>query len=246
MRGKGAIAIIPVKGTLTTEGLYFGLVASSRGLIQAIDESERRKKIKAVIFEINSPGGTPFAAKEIATRIKAMAKPTIAWVREYATSGAYWIASACDEIVADELSTVGSIGVITIRPDIGELLKKFGVDVETLKTGIYKGLGLPYEKPTAEERELLTSELEEIKESFLRAIGENRHLTEETLKELATAKIYLGREAKTLGLVDHLGGKDMAIARAKELSGIKREKLIDYSERRRIGVLRRLLDELLR
>jgi protease-4 len=246
MKGRGAIAIIPVKGTLKTEGLYFGLMASSQGIIQAIDEVERRKKLKAAIFEINSPGGTPFAAKEVATRITAMTKPAIAWVREYATSGGYWIASACDEIVADELSTVGSVGVISIRPDIGELLKKFGVDIETLKTGMYKGLGLPYEKPTAEERELLTSELEEIKESFLSAIGTNRHLDDATLKELATAKIYLGLEAKTLGLIDHLGGKELAIARAKELAGLKREKLIDYGDRRRMGMLRRLLEELLR
>ena len=194
MKGRGAIAIIPVKGALASEGLYFGLVASSQAIIQAIDEVERRKKLKAAIFEINSPGGTPFAAKEVATRITAMVKPTIAWVREYATSGGYWIASA----------------------------------------------------PTTEERELLTSELEEIKESFLNAIKANRHLDDVALQELATAKIYLGREAKTLGLIDHLGGKDLAIARAKALAGLKREKLIDYGERRRMGMLRRLLEELLR
>ena len=72
---------------------------------------------------LNSPGGTPFASKEIAMSIENMDKPAIAWVREYAASGAYWIASACDEIVADELSTVGSIGAMSIRPDISELMK---------------------------------------------------------------------------------------------------------------------------
>jgi protease-4 len=246
MRNKGFIAIIPVKGTITAEGSYFGAMATSQELLWAIEDAEKRKKIKAVIFEINSPGGTPFAAKEVATRIKEMEKPTVAWVREYATSGAYWIASACNEIVADELSTLGSIGVLSIRPDIGELLKKFGIDVETLKTGIYKGLGLPYEKPTDEERELLTKELDEIKDTFLTAIAENRNLNDEIVKELATAKVYLGREAREMGLVDHLGGKDLAIARAKERSGIKREKLRYYEERRRRGFLRRLIEELLR
>ncbi len=246
MRTKGKIAIIPIKGTITAEGSYFGLMATSHELIQIIEDVEKRKRIKAVIFEINSPGGTPFAAKEIAERIKDMEKPTVAWVREYATSGSYWIASACDEIVADELSTLGSIGVMSIRPDIGELLKKFGIDVETLRTGIYKGLGLPYEKPTEEERELLTKELDEIKDRFLAAIAENRKLDDETVKELSTAKVYLGREAKELGLIDHLGGKDEAIQRAKELSGIKREKIIHYGERRRRGFLRGLIEEMLR
>jgi len=175
-----------------------------------------------------------------------MKKPTVAWIREYATSGAYWIASACDEIIADELSTVGSIGVMSIRPDIGELLKKFGIDIETLKTGIYKGLGLPYEKPTEEERALLKRELDEIKDYFLNAIARNRKLDEETLKELSTGKVYLGREAKELGLVDQLGGKELAIKRAKELSGLKREKIVAYGERRRKGFLRRVIEELLR
>lgn len=246
MRAKGSIAIIPVKGTITAEGSYFGLMSTSPEIIRAIEDAEKRKKIKAVIFEVNSPGGTPFAAKEVAMRIKDMEKPTIAWVREYATSGGYWIASACDEVVADELSTVGSIGVLSIRPDIAELLKKFGIDVETLKTGIYKGVGLPYEKPTEAERELVQQELDEIKDSFLTAIAANRNLDDETVKELSTAKVYLGREAKEIGLIDLIGGKEAAIDRAKERSGIKREKLIDYSERRRRGFLRGLIEDMLR
>lgn len=246
MKVKGLIAVIPIKGPITAEGFYFGLISTTHEIIRAIEEVEKKRRIKAAIFEINSPGGTPFAAKEVATLIKNMKKPSIAWVREYATSGAYWIASACDEIVADELSTMGSIGVMSIRPDIGELLKKFGIDVETLKTGVYKGLGLPYEKPTEEERALLAKELDEIRDSFLSAVAENRKLNEEIIKELATAKVYLGREAKELGLIDHLGGKELAISRAKERAGIKREKIINYEERRRRGFFRGLIEELLR
>ena len=107
-------------------------------------------------------------------------------------------------------------------------------------------MGLPYEKPTEEERELLRKELDEIKDSFLNAIAQNRKLGEEILKELSTGKVYLGREAKEIGLVDHLGGKELAIRRAKERSGIKREKIISYGERRRRGFLRRLIEEMLR
>jgi len=246
MIGKGLIAIIPIKGAITSAELYLGFTSPSHNIIGTIEDAEKKSRIKAVIFEINSPGGTPFASKEVATAIENMKKPTIAWIREYATSGAYWVASACDEIVADELSTVGSIGVMSIRPDICELLKKFGIDVVTLKTGIYKGLGLPYEKPTEEERELLKKELDEIKESFLNAIAQNRKLDEERIKELSTGKVYLGREAKEIGLVDHLGGKELAIQRAKERSGIKYEKMIVYGERRRRGFLRRLIEEMLR
>jgi protease-4 len=246
MEEKGSIAIIPVKGMITSEESVFGLMAASTVMIKYIEEVGNKKKIKAVIFEINSPGGTPFASKEIATYIENLNKPAIAWVREYAASGAYWIASACDEIVADELSTVGSIGAMSIRPDIGELMKKFGIDVETLRTGIYKGLGLPYEKPTEEERELMKKELDEIQDNFLNAVAKNRELQESKMKELSTAKVYLGREAKEMGLIDHLGGKELAIRIAKERSGIKKEKIIDYGERKRKGLLRRIMEEMMR
>jgi len=246
MKEKGAIAIIPIKGMITSEESIFGLISASTEVIRDVEEVEKKRKIKAVIFEINSPGGTPFASKEIASCIENTEKPAIAWVREHAASGAYWIASACDEIVADELSTVGSIGAMSIRPDIGELMKKFGIDVETLKTGIYKGLGLPYEKPTEEERELMKKELDEIQDSFLNAVAKNRKLDDAKVKELSTGKVYLGREGKEMGLIDHLGGKELAIRRAKERSGIKREKIIDYGERKRKGLLRRLMEEMMR
>ena len=246
MEEKGSIAIIPIKGMITSEESAFGLMAASTVLIKDIEEAENKRKIKAVIFEINSPGGTPFASKEIATHIANMDKPAIAWVREYAASGAYWIASACDEIVADELSTVGSIGAMSIRPDIGELMKKFGIEVETLRTGSYKGLGLPYEKLTEEERELMKKELDEIQDNFLNAVAKNRKLDDAKMKELSTAKVYLGREAKEMGLIDHLGGKELAIRIAKERSGIRKEKIVDYGERKRKGLLRRAMEEMMR
>jgi len=246
MKEKGTIAIIPIKGMVTSEESIFGLMSASTEVIKDIEEVEKKRKIKAVIFEINSPGGTPFASKEIATCIENMEKPAIAWVREHAASGAYWIASACDEIVADELSTVGSIGAMSIRPDIGELMKKFGIDVETLKTGIHKGLGLPYEKPTEEERELMKKELDEIQDSFLNAVAKNRKLDDERVKELSTGKAYLGREGKEMGLIDHLGGRELALRIAKERSGIKREKIVDYGERKRKGFLRRLIEDMMR
>ena len=245
MKEKGAIAIIPIKGMITSEESVFGLMAASSLIIKDIEEAENKRKIKAIIFEINSPGGTPFASKEIATCIENMAKPAIAWIREYAASGAYWIASACDEIVADELSTVGSIGVMSIRPDIGELMKKFGIDVETLRTGIYKGLGLPYEKPTEEERELMKKELDEIQDNFLNAVVKNRKLDDVKKNDLSTAKVYLGREAKEMGLIDHFGGKELAIRIAKERSEIRKERIVDYGERKRKGLLRRVMEEMM-
>jgi protease-4 len=250
MKQKGLIGIIPIKGMLVSEDTSmfgaFSVSSASTGIIKSIEKVEKSRKIKAVIFEINSPGGTPFPSKEIATGIKNMEKGSVAWIREYATSGAYWIASACDEIVADELSVVGSIGAMSIRPDISELMRKFGIDAETITTGIYKGLGLPYKKATDEERELLKKELDEIQGSFLNGVKKNRKLDEARVKELALGKVYLGREAKEMGLIDHIGGKELAIRIAKERSGIKGEKIIDFEKRKRRGFLRRIIEDMMR
>lgn len=105
---------------------------------------------------------------------------------------------------------------------------------------------LRYEKPTEEERELMKKELDEIQGSFLNAVAKNRKLDDAKVKELSTGKVYLGREGKEMGLIDHLGSKELAIRIAKERSGIKREKIIDYGERKRKGFLRRLMEEMMR
>jgi len=245
------IVIIPVKGTISSEGipsLPFPLpaamrVTSATEIIKFLEEVKQNKKVKAVILEINSPGGTPFPSREIAEAIKKVEKPTVAWVKEYATSGAYWVASACDVVVADALSTVGSIGVMSIRPDLSELMKKFGVDVNAVSSGIHKLFGLPFMKPTSEEKETVKQEIDAIQKEFIEEVASNRKLTREAIECVSTGKVFMGREAKSLGLVDYLGGKEKAIEVAKEKAGITSYKLIDYNQKMQKpkGLLPRLL-----
>lgn len=248
---KDKIAILPIKGTVISEtGLFLPFPipikisgVSSEDIIGFLDEIEKNKKIKAVILEIDSPGGTPYPCKEIAQRIKNFSKLTIAWIKEAATSGAYWIASACKKIVADHLSLIGSIGVISIRPDFSEAMKKFGIDIETLATGVHKTLGMPFQKTTPEEKEILKQELEIVYQYFLNEVAKNRNLSEETVKEISTGKIYLGQEAKEIGLIDFLGGKNEALKVAQEEAKLKTYQIIDYNKKisQPKGLLSRLL-----
>jgi len=250
MAKKGKIAIIPIKGMVVSEEapasvfplLAMTRVVSSAEVIPLIESVKKNRRIKGIILEINSPGGRPFPCKEIAECIKNLGKPTVAWVREYATSGGYWIACSCDSIVADGLSTLGSVGVEVIRPDFSELIKKFGIDVETMASGIYKTLGIPYKKSTPEEKELLKEELDTIYKNFIGEVTKNRKLSEEVVNEISSGKIYLGEEAKKLGLIDFLGGKDKVIELIKEKTGIEVCKLVDYSRRirRHLGFLKRM------
>jgi protease-4 len=250
MTKKGKIAIIPIKGMVISEEapaspfplFAMARVVSSAEVIPLVESVKKNRKIKGLILEINSPGGRPFPCKEIAEAIKNVGKPTVAWIREYAASGGYWIASSCDTIVADGLSTLGSIGVASIRPDFSELMKKFGIDIETMASGIYKTFGIPYKKSTPEEKELLKEELDIIYKNFIEEVTKNRKLNEEVVNEISTGKIYLGEEAKKLGLVDFLGGKDKAIELIKEKAGIEAYKIVDYAKkmRRPLGFLRRM------
>lgn len=250
MAKKGKIAIIPIKGMVISEEAPtspFPLLAmtkaiSSAEIIPLIENVKKNRRIKGLILEINSPGGRPFPCKEIAECIKSLGKPTVAWIKEYATSGGYWIASSCDSIVADRLSTLGSIGVASIRPDFSELMKKFGIDVETMTSGIYKTFGMPYKKSTPEEKELLKEELDTIYKNFIEEVTKNRKLSEEAVKEISTGKIYLGEEAKKLGLIDFLGGKNKAIELIMKKTGIEVYKSVDYAKKmkRPLGFLRRI------
>ncbi|MFQ6066819.1 MAG: signal peptide peptidase SppA [bacterium] len=246
---RGKIAIIPIKGVITTEGapilslFPWRKVMSSTEIIEFLEEVKRKPDTKAVLLEINSPGGTPFPCKEIAEKIKEIDKPTVAWIREYATSGAYWIASACKKIVADRLSRVGSVGVVSIRPDFSELMRKFGIDVETMASGIFKTLGFPYRKIAPEERKVLKEELNTIHQYFLEEISTNRKLKKEAVKEISSGKIYFGSEAKELGLVDYLGSRKEAIELLSKIAKLKTYKIVDYNKKLRkpVGLLRKLI-----
>jgi len=248
------IALLPVKGPVVSEELplsaFSARIVSSKKIIGLLEKINRSKRIKALILEINCPGGSPLPCKEIAEAIKSIRKPTVAWVREVAASGGYWIASATDAIVADGLSTLGSIGVASIRPDFSEFLKKIGIDVDTVASGIHKLLGLPFKPLSSEEKEEDRQRREEeikiIQQIFLEGIKEKRSLKENAIEEISSGKTYLGQEAKNLGLIDELGGKEKALEVAAKKANLIRFKIVDYSEmlekpRRRLRRLFRLL-----
>lgn len=244
------IALVPIKGLIVSEKspLPAMRTISSVQIVQLLGEIRRNKGIKALVLEINSPGGTPFPCGEIAEAIKSVSKPTVAWIREVAASGGYWIASAADSIVAGSLSSVGSVGVTSIRPDFSELLKKIGIDVDAVASGIHKLFGLPFKPLTPEEkqedRQRREEEIRTIQQSFLEEIKGKRQLTEEVIKEISFGKTYLGRQAKNLGLVDELGGREKALEIAAQNANITKYRVVDYTkklERPKKGVLARLL-----
>ncbi len=231
------IALIPIKGMIvsqeTTTAFYQKTVSSST-ILEFLNTAIKSDSVKAILLDINSPGGTVVASKEIADRVKSAPKPVVALIRELGTSGAYWIASAADKIVADPLSITGSIGVTASYLEFSKLFEDYGITYQPLKSGKYKDIGSPFKELTQEEQLLLERKLKKIHETFIREVAENRNLKDEKVKALATGIYYLGEEALELGLVDVLGNKDYAINITKELANITEAKLVTYEKERTV------------
>src|SRR3989344_3990976 len=231
------IAVIKIKGPITTEeatSSLFGEVVSSSSILENLEKANTNPSIKGIILEINSPGGTVVASREIALAVKDLDKPVVAWIREIGTSGAYWVASAADEIVADELSITGSIGVTSSFLEFSGLFEKYGIGYEELTSGEHKEIGSPFKKLTPTERSLIQKKLDIIHETFINEVAENRNLDKEHVRGASTGVFYLGTEAKELGLVDHLGGKELAVERTKTLTNITHPEIVEYKERKTV------------
>jgi protease-4 len=210
----GNVAIIPIKGFISTESgslLFAEEGTSSTDAVLALKKAEQSPNIKAIILEIDSPGGTPVATDEIAQEIKKSKKLTVAWIRETGASGAYWIASSADIVVANRMSVVGSIGVLGSYVQFEGLFNKYGVKYERLVSGDYKDIGSPYRNMTPAEKALMQVELDSLHSIFIEEVKQNRKLSDENMARISTGMFFFGAEAKDLGLVDVLGGKEDAM-----------------------------------
>mgnify|MGYP001595142851 FL=1 len=176
------IAVIPLEGTIVSSdlsGLVPRITLLSKTVVDFIKEAEKDDTIKGILLEINSPGGTVVASKEIVQAVKEAQKPVVAYIREIGTSGAYWVASASDFVISDELSLTGSIGVVSTFLEFSELLEEYGVTYEGLKTVKYKDVGSPFRKMTDEERTILLGKMQKIHDAFVKDVAANRDLDEQ-------------------------------------------------------------------
>ena len=206
----------------------------SEKIVKRLKKLNENTSVKAVVLRINSPGGTVAAVQEIYSELLKMKKNgkfIVASFSDVAASGGYYIACAADEIVAQPGTLTGSIGVILEIGNFSELMKKIGVKIETVKSGIHKDIGNFSREMTIEERKILQDLINDAYEQFLSAVVTGRKLDEAKARTLADGRIFTGTQAKASGLVDTLGGLDEAIEEAKKLAGIKGEvKIISDSD----------------
>lgn len=227
------IGVIPINGVIRDAD------AITEQLIAFRDD----KQIKAIILRINSPGGGVGPSQEIysETRRTTKTKKVVASLGSVAASGGYYVASAADSVVANPGTLTGSIGVLMEFVRFEELLKKIGVEMQVIKSGEFKDIGSPNRKMTKEEREILTRLLQDIRNQFVTAVSQGRNMPEEKVLELADGRVFSGREAKRLGLVDSLGNFQDAVNVAKRMAHIRGKVKLVYPVKKRRSLLWDLL-----
>jgi len=209
--------------------------------MKQIRAAARDESTKAVVLLINSPGGSAAASAAIYQELTHLRhkKKIVACMTDTAASGGYYIASACDKIVAQGSTLTGSIGVIFGGIGYSGLMKKLGLTDETVTAGKYKAMGRGARPMTAEERAIVVSMLDDIYGQFISAVAEGRKMDPAKVRQLAEGRIYTGAQAKKLGLVDELGNYYDAVKLAGRLAGLKGEPKVKF-----YGQAKGLLDEL--
>lgn len=238
------VAVININGTITTGEEDGGLLetsgtgTSSDTLMKEIRAAAEDKSVKAVLLRINSPGGSVTAAEEVGRELarfkETTKKPIVASMGDMGASAAYWIA-ACqsDKIYADASTLTGSIGVYMPYMNTEELFKKIGVSSGKIKSGVHKDILSPDRKMTPEEQAILQKMVDEMFDQFINTVAVGRKMSPEQVRKLADGRVYTGKQAKELGLVDEIGNYYDALAATGNMAGLGDTPLIKSSSVRK-------------
>jgi len=237
--GKVVVSVGDKVGVLEVEGA----IVDARLLVEQIIEFKDRSNIKAVVLRINSPGGGVGPSQEMYEELKLLAetKPLIISMGSVAASGGYYIAVAGERIFANPGTITGSIGVIMSFPNYQELMGKIGVSAEVVKSGRFKDIGSPTREFMDADRALLQEMIDDVHLQFVEAISLEREMSLETLEPLVDGRIFTGRQALKVGLIDELGTFNNAVAYAAKIAGIDADSDLVYPEPEKIDFIDRYL-----
>jgi protease-4 len=223
----GKLLVIPIRGFLSDapkKDLLRDRASTVQEVVSQLRLAEKDEKIKALLLEINSPGGSITASDILYHEIMAFKERTnvkiVAALMDVAASGGYYIALPADRIVAHPTTITGSVGVIFLSPKVAGLMDKLGLGLEVNKSGKEKDIGSPFRPSTPEEQKIFQSLIDKLGGRFLSLAAKHRQLDPQALTEISTARIYLAEEALQLKLIDQIGYLNEAISEAKALAGL--------------------------
>ena len=186
---------------------------------QAADDPD----VKAIIFRVNSPGGSVVASETIRSGVlyaKDAGKPVIATMGEMAGSGGYWILANADKIIAEPATLTGSIGVIGGKPVVQQLLKEHGINTDLIATGPNAGMSSPFRPFTPSQVAKQNEMLDEIYANFKSVVAEGRNMSPAKVEQIARGRVWTAQQGKDIGLIDELGGFNTALAAARQAAGL--------------------------
>ena len=213
-----------------------GPILDARETVKTIRSYQDNARVRALVLRVDSPGGGVVASQEIHDAVVAFkdsGKQVVTSMGTVAASGGYYVAAPSNLILANPGTLTGSIGVIMSLANFEGLLEKVGVTNVTIKAGANKDIGSPFREMTDAERTLLQGVMDDIHDQFIEAVANGRGRPLEEVRPLADGRIFTGKQALEMGLVDEIGNLDTAIRRAGELAGIKgRPRVIEQKKSR--------------
>lgn len=230
------IALVMASGEIVDDAVPPGMAAgriTPQQLREAFADVQDDADVRAIVLRLDSPGGSASASEAIRrliVRAKLKGIPVVVSMSGAAASGGYWIASAADHIVAQPATLTGSIGVFGGKIVFGETMDRLGVNVETLKSGPRADLWTATRPFSDEERAAVDALMQNTYDAFITRVSEGRTLDRAAVEQLAQGRVYTGQQAKQLGLVDALGGLDVALRAAKDLAKIAPDQKADFVE----------------
>jgi protease-4 len=236
---EGKVLMISAYGIISDipkQGLFVTHPSMVQDIVSQLRLAEKDPEIKAILFKIDSPGGTVTASDILYHEIKSFKERTgvkvTAVIMNIAASGGYYMALPSDLIMSHPTSMTGSVGVIFLQPKLYELMDKIGVGVRANTSGENKDMGSPFRKTTDTEDKIFQSLTDSLGKRFFDLVIEHRKIGPEVMEDVSSARIYLAQEALTLGLIDEIGYITDAISRTKEMA--------DLNENSQVIVYRRV------
>lgn len=227
--GPNRIAVVYAQGEIVY-GEGTNDIIGQEKIIKALKKIGKKKNIKAVVLRINSPGGSALASELIWEEIEHLkkTKKVVVSMGNVAASGGYYIAANAHEIVAQPTTITGSIGVLGVLPNVHRLANRWGFNAEQVTTNKQALQYSPFEPLSDATRNELKLGIDQVYQTFLSRVADGRNMKRDDVHKIAQGRVWSGIEAKEIGLVDHLGGLDLALERAAALAEIDSYKLTTY------------------
>lgn len=232
------------KGTMDKVALVRveGPIIEAKTVVEEIKGYVKDSSVRAIVLRVDSPGGGVVPSQEIYNEVKKAraVKKVVVSMGSVAASGGYYISAPADRIVANPGTITGSIGVIMVVPNLKGLLEKVGIKTEVVKSGKNKDLASVFRGIGDEKRQIIQGVMDDVHEQFIAAVAEGRKMEIDKTRKISDGRIFSGRQAIGVGLVDEIGDLDDAVKVAGKLAGIDGEPVVVSKSEK--GVISKLLD----